>query len=107
MFLVYSIYSIATNIKASQMEADGNYSSQVLKYLSISLGSKQMFSSPDKQKLYLIGAWIGSFMLIVWGFIFMWLKYHQKGDEVKILMETKSVAEYSLVIEKMPTGLTK
>lgn len=89
------------------METDGNYSDRVLKYLSISLGSKQLFSSPDKQKLYLVGAWIGSFMLIVWGFVFMGLKYYQKGDEVKILMETKSVAEYSLVIEKMPTGLTK
>jgi hypothetical protein len=107
MFMLYSIYSIATNIKASQMETDGNYSDQVLKYLSISLGSKQLFSSPDKKKLYLAGAWIGSFMLIAWGFVFMGLKYYQKGDEVKILMETKSVAEYSLVIEKMPTGLTK
>lgn len=36
----------------------------------------------------------------------MGLKYYQKEDEVKILMETKTASEYSLVIEKMPTGLT-
>jgi hypothetical protein len=65
-----------------------------------------MFSSGDKQRLYVIGAWIGCAMLFVWSLTFMGLKYYQKEDEVKILMETKTAAEYSLVIEKMPTGLT-
>lgn len=86
MFVIYSIYSIATNIKASEMDVDGNSSNSLLKYLSISLGSKQMFSTGDKQRLYVIGAWIGCAMLIIWGFTFMWLKYYQKEDEVKILM---------------------
>jgi hypothetical protein len=80
------------------MEIDGNSSNDALKYLSISLGSKQMFSSGDKQRMYVIGAWIGCAMLVIWGFIFMGLKYYQKEDEVKILMETKTAAEYSLVI---------
>lgn len=40
MLVVYSGYSLATNIKASNIEINGNYSSTALKFLSISLGSK-------------------------------------------------------------------
>jgi hypothetical protein len=90
MFIVYSLYSIATNIKASEMKIDGNMSSEILKFLSISLGSKELFSSDEKQLLYVIGAWIGCAMLIIWGVVFMGLKYYQKEDEVKIIMETKT-----------------
>lgn len=107
MLLIYSLYSIATNIKASQMEIQGNTSNSMLKFLSISLGSKQLLTTDEKQTMYVIGAWIGCAMLIIWSVTFMGLKYYQKEDEVKILMETKTASEYSLVIEKMPTGLTQ
>jgi len=62
------------------MDIDGNTSNTALKYLSISLGSKQMFGSGDKQRMYVIGAWIGCVMLLIWGFTFMALKYFQKED---------------------------
>jgi hypothetical protein len=57
--------------------------------------------------MYIAGAWIGCGMLLLWGAAFMALKYYQKESEIKILMETKTVSEYSLLIEKMPTDLTK
>lgn len=45
MFFVYSIYSFATNIQASNINIDGNYSGAALQFLSISLGSKQVYAS--------------------------------------------------------------
>lgn len=78
MFVVFSIYSIATNIKASNMPSAGNASGKALNFLSISLGSIELFSSEEKRNLYVIGAWIGSGMLAIWAGIFLWLKYYQK-----------------------------
>ncbi len=57
--------------------------------------------------MYVIGAWIGLAMLVLWSIAFLGLKYYQKESEVAILLETKSVSEYTLVIEKIPTGMTK
>ena len=45
MFVVYSIYSIITNVIASEMQIDGNVSKNVLDFLSISLGSKGLYAS--------------------------------------------------------------
>lgn len=55
----------------------------------------------------MIGAWIGLVMLLLWCVAFIGLKYYQKEQEVRIMTESKSVAEFSLVIENVPTGLTK
>lgn len=107
MFVVYSVYSLATNLKAANIDINGNYSSQILSFLSISLGSKQLYSSEEKIQMYVIGAWIGLAMLVLWSIAFLGLKYYQKESEVAILLETKSVSEYTLVIEKIPTGMTK
>jgi len=68
------------------MNIAGNSSSSALKFLSISLGSKELYISGEKQELYVIGAWIGCGMLVLWGMAFMALKYNQKETEVKILM---------------------
>ena len=57
--------------------------------------------------MYVIGAWIGCGMLLLWGLTFLGLKYYQKESEVAILLESKSVSEFSLVIENIPTGITK
>ena len=78
MFFVYSIYSFATNIQASNINIDGNYSSTALQFLSISLGSKQVYASEEKKLMYVIGAWIGCGMLILWGLAFLGLRYLQK-----------------------------
>jgi hypothetical protein len=86
MFIVYSTYSIGTNVYASNIDIAGNSSSSSLKFMSISLGSKDLYISEEKQKLYVIGAWIGCAMLVLWGVVFMALKYNQKESEVKILM---------------------
>lgn len=98
MFVVYSVYSLATNLKAANIDINGNYSSQILSFLSISLGSKQLYSSEEKIQMYVIGAWIGLAMLVLWSIAFLGLKYYQKESEVAILLETKSVSEYTLVI---------
>jgi hypothetical protein len=107
MLVVYSSYSFATNISAANMSIDGNYSSTLLRYLSISLGSKQLYASEGKQTMYVIGAWIGCGMLVMWALAFVGLRYLQKETEVKILLETKSVSEFSLVVENMPTGVSR
>lgn len=57
--------------------------------------------------MYVVGAWIGCGMLLLWGIAFLGLKYYQKESEVAILLESKSVSEFSLVIENIPTGMTK
>ena len=78
MLVVYSIYSLTTNLWASNMSIEGNYSSTALNFLSISLGSKQLYSSNEKIELYVIGAWIGLVMLLIWGVAFIALKHSQK-----------------------------
>jgi len=42
--------------------------------------------------MYVIGAWIGCGMLVLWGLAFLGLKYNQKESEVAILLESKSVS---------------
>ena len=101
MFLIYSIYSLVTNIAVDLSEIT------VSELLLISLGSKQLYGTQEKITQYVIGAWIGVAMLILWAVSFLGLKYFQKEEEVHILMETKSVSEFSLVIENIPTGLSK
>ena len=78
MFVIYSTYSIATNLKAANTRIEGNYSSKVLSFLSISLGSKLVYASEEKINMYVAGAWIGFGMLLIWVLVFLALKYHQK-----------------------------
>ena len=92
MFLIYSLYSLITNITAAGIGVDGTSSSAVLNFFSISLGSKQLYASPEKSTMYIIGAWIGLAVLVFWAVAFMALKYNQKEREIEILMETKSVS---------------
>jgi len=56
------------------------------------LGSKQLYASGQKTTLYVVGAWIGLFMLLLWAVAFIGLKYYQKEQEVRIMTESKSVA---------------
>jgi hypothetical protein len=106
MLVIYSSYTFITNIIASNLNVNGTQS-KMLSYLIISLGSKQLYASEEKVSMYVVGAWIGCVMLLLWGVVILGLKYYQKESEVAILLENKSVAEYSLVIEKIPTGLSK
>lgn len=46
-------------------------------------------------------------MLLLWAVAFIGLKYYQKEQEVRIMTESKSVAQFSVVIENIPTGLTR
>lgn len=85
MLVVYSTYTFITNIIASNLNAEGT-SSKMLSYLVISLGSKQLYASEEKVAMYVVGAWIGCVMLILWGVVIMGLKYYQKESEVAILL---------------------
>ena len=78
MLVVYSLYSLITNIVAANMESQGVSASAILSFLSISLGSKQLYASGQKTTLYVAGAWIGLVMLLLWGGAFLRLKYYQK-----------------------------
>ena len=72
MFLIYSIYSLVTNVT---VESGGV---SVSGLLLISLGSKQVYSSQEKITQYVVGAWIGLAMLLLWAVAFLGLKYFQK-----------------------------
>lgn len=60
------------------MQIEGNVSKNVLDFLSISLGSKGLYASESKWSLYVIGAWIGSGLLLLWAFGIFALRYYQK-----------------------------
>ena len=78
MFFVFSLYSMITNLTSSEIETNGTASKAALNFMSISLGSKELYASDEKRFLYVVGAWIGAGMLIIWAFAIVALKYYQK-----------------------------
>jgi hypothetical protein len=78
MIVVYSVFSLATNISIAQSMNTSNY-------LVISLGSKNSNSSSDNQKaqdFYYASSWLGVAMVVIWGIFFIFLKIQVKKTEI-------------------------
>lgn len=73
--LVYSIYSLATNIIASKNNSLG--SSYTVDYLTISLASKQSNPTDLNKLFYFIQAWLGMAVVIIWIVIFFVNRYRE------------------------------
>lgn len=70
MVLIYSVFSLATNVSIAQGVNNSNY-------LVISLGSKSSNQASDNQKaqdFYLASSWLGVSMIVIWGILFVFLK---------------------------------
>jgi hypothetical protein len=84
VFLIYSIYALATNVIASNNFALCNGvvdCSSNLDYLAISLGSKQQNQTDQNKTFYYIQAWIGVGLVLVMSITFFLLKYYESKQE--------------------------
>jgi hypothetical protein len=73
--LVYSIYSLATNIIASRNNSLGN--NYNVDYLAISLASKQSNPTDLNKLFYFIQAWLGMAVVIIWIVLFFVNRYRE------------------------------
>ena len=71
--LAYSIFAIATNLKAAGVQSSNL--TAVVDYISISLSAKQLSQTDDNKTYYYVQCWIGVGVVIVWIFVFFALKY--------------------------------
>lgn len=100
LLVTFSVYSLGTNIYLGLIKEEYSWG-----YLLISLTSK---SALDDAYLYEIGCWLGLCTVVLWGVCLAVIKYWQ----LQLQMDTMhcsfyNVSEYSILIEKMPTGLSK
>ena len=72
MGLLYSIYAIATNLKANNTNTTVL---GVIDYIAISLSPKQLNATDSSNKFYLAQCWIGVGVITIWAFVFAALKY--------------------------------
>lgn len=112
MILIYGMYALATNVIASK-----NFQNCIVRdyhdcvpnvdYLVLSLGSKQENPSEENQRFYIIQAWLGVAMIIVWFVTFSILKYNETLKLIKLDRQTKSAADYTIVVEGIPNSFTQ
>ena len=108
LFFIYAIYALATNVIATNTGDPTNvYSYIPTDILSISLGAKQTIQTQQNRTYYFVQCWIGFAVMLVWGVTFLILKYFEKADEVRVEEQTVSASDFSIVVEYMPTELTK
>lgn len=83
--LVYSIYSLASNMKASEnydVPADGV--DTTFSWLKFSIGSKQANPTTANQNSYIIQCWLGVAVVIIWTLALFCMKYTEKSEEVRV-----------------------
>ena len=96
MFLVYGIYSLVTNILASEANTRDDYIPENV--LIISLGSKQLNRTDTNKQYYVIQCWLGLVFIILLLFAEFLTKYIEKGDENEVDEATLTAADFSIVI---------
>ena len=96
MTLVYSIYSLATNIIAAKNNSMGD--TYTVDYLTISLSSKQSNNTDTNKKYYFIQAWLGMATVVIWIFIFIYNRYQEIKGSQEYDDASKSASDYSIVI---------
>ena len=73
MFLIYSIFSIITNINASQDLGERlPMLSEIA--LKMSLGQKHLNHTSENMNIFAIQNWLGVTTIILWGFVFVYAK---------------------------------
>ena len=72
MGLIYSIYAIATNLKANSVNSS---TTALVDYITISLSPKQLKNNNSTNNFYYIQCWIGVAVIAIWAFVFAALKY--------------------------------
>ena len=103
IFLVYGIYSLATNVIATNNSTEERTGTSV-----ISLSAKQSEPITQQNKdFYYIQCWIGLLTVVIWGGAIMIIKmFHVKKKE-DIDQTTKTCADYSVVIHNVPMEINK
>lgn len=96
MTLVYSIYSLATNIIAAKNNSMGD--TYTVDYLTISLSSKQSNNTDTNKKYYFIQAWLGMATVVIWIFIFIYNRYQEIKGSQEYDDASKSASDYSIAI---------
>lgn len=111
-FLIYGIYSLITNIQAANAYRQSitenlkDYKISYEGFLVLSLGSKQLHNRPTDKLYYQIQCWIGVGLVMVWGLYFIFIKLREKKGVAELLQDTKSAADFSIVIENFPIDMT-
>ena len=107
--VVYSIYSLVTNLVASGKydTSDPTSIDTTLTWVSLSLGSKQVNKTEENKTFYYIQAWIGAAVMLLWLLMMFLMKYFEKEEEVRVEEETISASDFSIVIEGMPKDITQ
>lgn len=77
-------------------------------FLVISLSAKQLnYRTEENSRFYLIQCWLGLAVVIIWIGMFTIIKYLEQNDEILIDSQTISAADFTVVIEGVPTNITK
>jgi hypothetical protein len=105
MTVVYSIYSLITNIIAAKNNAKG--SSYTVDYLTISLSSKESNDTTLNRTFFYIEAWLGMVTVIIWIFIFLFNRYREFKESQEYDDSSKTVSDYSILMEGMPMDVTE
>lgn len=109
MLIVYSAYSFASNIidsdNASKTTATDS-SSVIFNFLKISLGSKAT-NGGDNSLQYYISSWLGVGMLVFWIIMFFVFAQQDLKERDEVKNDSKTVSTYSIMIDNMPSGLSK
>jgi len=105
MSIVYSAYSLATNIIAAgiykKLVESGDKIATArtyISYVALSLGSKQMNPTSQNEVFYYIQCWIGLAVVVIWLIMFFILKYSERKTEIEVEEETISAADFSITI---------
>lgn len=96
MTLVYSLYSLATNIIAAKNNSKGD--TYTVDYLTISLSSKQSNNTDTNKRFYFIQAWLGMATVVIWIFIFIYNRYQEIKGSQEYDDASKSASDYSIAI---------
>ena len=99
--VIYSIYSLITNIIANKNN-NGTYS---VDYLIISLAPKQKVDSYNNRLYYFIQCILGAVTMFIWVLVFIFMKYYEVKSEEKEDDQTISCSDYSVVLEGVPVDI--
>ncbi len=107
LFIVYGVFALTTNIIAYN-----NFQEEMIatkdNFLIISLSAKQLHHQVQQNsRFYLIQCWLGLAVVILWIGMFTAIKYMEQNDEILIDSQTISAADFTVVIEGVPTNITK
>lgn len=79
--IIYSAYSLATNILASNVVGSSiltDYSK--IDYINISLSSKQTNDTSANRMYYYVSCWLGVANVIIWLLVIIAIKYNEVKD---------------------------